>query len=71
MSRTVGERLRGEAAGWLTVTVLEAINLKAVDINNKSNPYVKVIVTGYDMAPPRLKVRRRWKEVRKGGGAMV
>ncbi|GMI15298.1 hypothetical protein TrVE_jg10011 [Triparma verrucosa] len=61
-SRTVGERLRGEAAGWLTVTVLEAINLKAVDINNKSNPYVKVIVTGYDMAPPRLKVRRRWKE---------
>jgi hypothetical protein len=30
------------AAGRLTVTIVKAINLKAMDINGKSDPYVKV-----------------------------
>jgi Ca2+-dependent lipid-binding protein len=30
------------AAGRLTVTVVKALNLKSMDINGKSDPYVKV-----------------------------
>ena len=30
------------AAGRLTVTVVKAINLKSMDINGKSDPYVKI-----------------------------
>ena len=30
------------AAGRLTVTIIKAINLKAMDLNGKSDPYVKV-----------------------------
>lgn len=54
-----------KAAGYLTVTVLEAQGLKPVDLNNKSNPYVKLTLSGYDLEPPRLKTLRQYEKEKR------
>ncbi|GMI11783.1 hypothetical protein TrLO_g14736 [Triparma laevis f. longispina] len=54
-----------EKSGYLTVTVLEAQGLKPVDLNNKSNPYVKLTLSGYDLEPPRLKTLRQYEKEKR------
>ena len=42
------DRDRRPAVGRITIELLEALALPSIDVNGKSDPYVRATITGYD-----------------------